>query len=86
MRRFAIGVAGEYEQALLGAHVIADVEARRQKIRKALDRVSRGAVDALRWREDHALVDTVTHLTEWPTVVAGQLRARSIWRCPKRCW
>jgi glycyl-tRNA synthetase beta chain len=66
-----IGFPDEYEQALLGAHVIADVEARRQKIRKALDRVTRGAGDGLRWREDHALVDTVTHLTEWPSVVAG---------------
>jgi glycyl-tRNA synthetase beta chain len=66
-----IASPGEYEHALLGAHVIADVEARRQKIRKALDRVTREAEDALRWREDHALVDTVTHLTEWPSVVMG---------------
>jgi glycyl-tRNA synthetase beta chain len=66
-----IGVPDEYEQALLGAHVIADVEARRHKIRKALDRVTREAGAGLRWREDHALVDTVTHLTEWPTVVIG---------------
>ena len=27
--------------------------------------------DSLRWREDEALLDTVTHLTEWPTVVLG---------------
>ncbi|MGA1980845.1 MAG: glycine--tRNA ligase subunit beta [Acidobacteriaceae bacterium] len=66
-----VAAPGEYEQTLLGAHVIADVEARRQKIRKALDRVTREAGDGLRWREDHALVDTVTHLTEWPTVIAG---------------
>jgi glycyl-tRNA synthetase beta chain len=61
---------GDYEQALMGAHVIADVEERRQKIRKALDRVCR-TVEGARWREDHALVDTVTHLTEWPSVVMG---------------
>ncbi|QNI35762.1 glycine--tRNA ligase subunit beta [Edaphobacter albus] len=54
----------KYEEALLTAYVIADVEARRQKIRKALDRVAR-TVDGVRWREDHALVDTLTHLTEW---------------------
>ena len=66
-----IGFPDEYEQTLLGAHVIADVEARRQTIRKALDRVTRAAGAGLRWREDHALVDTVTHLTEWPTVVLG---------------
>jgi glycyl-tRNA synthetase beta chain len=62
---------GEYEQALMTAKVMADVEARRHKIRKALDHVTRAGGDALRWREDHGLVDTVTHLTEWPTVVMG---------------
>jgi glycyl-tRNA synthetase beta chain len=66
-----IGFPDEYEQALLDAFVGADVEARRQTIRKALDRVTRAAGAGLRWREDEALVDTVTHLTEWPTVVLG---------------
>jgi len=47
------------------------VEARRLTIRKALDKVTRAAGAGLRWREDEALVDTVTHLTEWPTVVLG---------------
>jgi glycyl-tRNA synthetase beta chain len=28
-------------------------------------------VPETRWREDHALVDKLTHLTEWPTVIAG---------------
>jgi glycyl-tRNA synthetase beta chain len=51
--------------------VIADVEARRQKIRKALDRVCR-TIEGMRWREDHALVDKLTNLTEWPTVIAGE--------------
>jgi glycyl-tRNA synthetase beta chain len=67
----AIAAPGEYEQTLLGAHVIADVEARRQKIRKALDRVCR-TIEGMRWREDHALVDKLTNLTEWPTVIAGE--------------
>ncbi|HEY5055005.1 MAG TPA: glycine--tRNA ligase subunit beta [Acidobacteriaceae bacterium] len=67
---------GEYEPALLTAKVMADVEARRHKIRKALDHVTRAggagsSGTALRWREDHGLVDTVTHLTEWPSVVMG---------------
>jgi len=66
-----IGFPDEYEQTLLDAFVVADVEARRQTIRKALDRVTRTAGTGLRWREDEALVDTVTHLTEWPTVVLG---------------
>lgn len=54
----------KYEEALLDAHVVADVETRRQKIRKALDRVTR-TVEGARWREDHGLIDTLTHLTEW---------------------
>ena len=62
---------GEYEQALLVAKVMAEVEARRHKIRKALDHVTRAGGASLRWREDHGLVDTVTHLTEWPSVVMG---------------
>ncbi len=66
---------GEYEPALMVAKVMADVEARRHKIRKALDHVTRAggtpSGNALRWREDHGLVDTVTHLTEWPSVVMG---------------
>jgi glycyl-tRNA synthetase beta chain len=70
-----IGFPDEYEQTMLDAHVIADVETRRQTIRKALDRVTRAAEAGLRWREDHALVDTVTHLTEWPTVVLGNFEA-----------
>lgn len=59
----------KYESALLDAYVIADVETRRQKIRKALDRVTR-RVDGARWREDHALIDTLTHLTEWASDAA----------------
>jgi len=71
-----IGFPDEYEQTLLWAHVIADVEARRLVVRKALDKATRAAGAAggdsdLRWREDEALLDTVTHLTEWPSVVLG---------------
>ena len=67
-----VGFPDEYEQTLLDAKVIADVEVRRQRIRKALDKVCRGLGDGLRWREDHALVDKLTHLTEWPSVIAGR--------------
>jgi glycyl-tRNA synthetase beta chain len=63
-------LAAEYEKALLAGFVIADVEARRHTIRKSLDRVCR-TVPETRWREDHALVDKLTHLAEWPTVIAG---------------
>lgn len=67
----AIGFPDEYEQTQLQAHVVADVEARRLVVRKALDKATRAAGAGLRWREDEALLDTVTHLTEWPTVVLG---------------
>jgi len=59
-----------YEQAFSSAFVMADVELRRHTIRKALDHATR-TVEGLRWREDHALVDKLTHLTEWPSVLLG---------------
>jgi len=62
-----IAAPGEYAGALEKAFVIADVEARRHRIRKALDHVTR-TVPGLRWREDHGLVDKLTHLTEWASV------------------
>ncbi|WP_419803907.1 glycine--tRNA ligase subunit beta [Terriglobus sp.] len=66
----ALAHAAEYTSALNEAFVLASVEDRRHVIRKALDRVTR-AVPGARWREDHALVDKPTHLTEWPSVVLG---------------
>ena len=71
----AIERPSAYEELLAGAKVVVDVEVRRQRIRKALDKVTRGAGEGLRWREDEGLVDTVTHLTEWPTVIAGAFEA-----------
>jgi glycyl-tRNA synthetase beta chain len=59
-----------YLPALTAAKVMADVELRRHTIRKALDRVCR-SIPNTRWREDHALVDKMTHMTEWPSVIAG---------------
>jgi glycyl-tRNA synthetase beta chain len=66
----ALKAPGEYEAALLKGFVVADVEVRRQKIRKALDAVTR-TVAGLRWREDEELVDKLTQLTEWPSVLMG---------------
>lgn len=67
---FEIVTPTSYVRQLEGEYVLADVEVRRQKIRKSLDRVTRAIPDA-RWREDEALVDAVTHLTEWPDVLLG---------------
>jgi glycyl-tRNA synthetase beta chain len=61
---------GDYLGVLEAAHVTADVELRRHRIRKGLDAATR-SVPGAKWREDEALVDTVTHLTEWPSVLLG---------------
>lgn len=63
--------ASQYAHALYEAKVMVNVEHRRERIRKALDKETR-AVEGARWREDHPLVDKVTHLTEWPTVLLGR--------------
>jgi len=60
----------DYVGALEAAKVLAGVELRRHRIRKALDAATR-IVPGTRWREDEPLVDTVTHLTEWPSVLLG---------------
>ena len=67
---FEIISPASYFAQLEGEYVLPDVAARRHKIRKALDHVTR-AVPLARWREDEALVDAVTHLTEWPDVLLG---------------
>ena len=59
-----------YAEALRKAFVVVDVAARRHLIRKALDAATRTVAGA-RWREDEPLVETVVHLTEWPSVVLG---------------
>jgi glycyl-tRNA synthetase beta chain len=62
--------AADYVESLRKAYAVVDVAERRQSIRKALDAATRNVAGA-RWREDAALIETVVHLTEWPTVVLG---------------
>ena len=57
------------KSALCKTYVV-DVAERRQVIRKALDKATR-TIPGARWREDEPLVETVLHLTEWPTVLLG---------------
>jgi glycyl-tRNA synthetase beta chain len=59
-----------YAEALRKAFAVVDVAERRDSIRKALDAATR-TVPGARWREDEPLIETVVHLTEWPTVVLG---------------
>ena len=63
----------DYPAALEAAFVIADPATRRHRIRKALDVATR-ALPEIRWREDEALVEQVTHLTEWPSVLMGSFQ------------
>jgi glycyl-tRNA synthetase beta chain len=65
-----IGQPKIYVEAMRAAKVVVDVAERRQSIRKALDKVTRTVAGA-RWREDEPLIETVVHLTEWPTVILG---------------
>jgi glycyl-tRNA synthetase beta chain len=60
----------DYAEALRKAYVMVDVAERRQSIRKALDAATRTVAGA-RWRQDDPLIETVVHLTEWPSVVLG---------------
>ena len=70
----AIATPADYLTALESAYVLADAEVRRHKIRKALDAVTR-TIPGAKWREDPELIDTVTHLTEWPSVIPGNFEA-----------
>ena len=60
----------DYSETLRKAFAIVDVAERRHIIRKALDAATR-QVPGIRWREDEPLVETVVHLTEWPSVILG---------------
>ncbi len=59
-----------YVEALRSASVVVSVAERQHMIRKALDAATR-TVPGARWREDEPLVETVVHLTEWPSVILG---------------
>src|SRR5271156_6273162 len=60
----------DYPAALEAAFVMVDPAARRHRIRTRLDAATR-TLPEMRWREDEALVEQVTHLTEWPSVALG---------------
>ncbi len=69
-----ISTATSYAEALRAAKVLVDVPERKHLIRKSLDVATRTVAGA-RWREDEALVETVVHLTEWPSVILGKFEA-----------
>jgi glycyl-tRNA synthetase beta chain len=63
-----------YVEVLRKAFVVVDVAERRHSIRTALDAATR-TVPGARWREDEPLIETVVHLTEWPSVVLGDFES-----------
>ena len=73
-----------YAEALRKAYVVVDVAERRHSIRKALDAATRTVAGA-RWREDEALMETVVHLTEWPTVILGNFEHEYL-ELPEEVW
>jgi glycyl-tRNA synthetase beta chain len=66
-----------YAAEMKRAFVEVSSDARRHTIRKALDAQTRTVAGA-RWREDESLVETVVHLTEWPSVVLGNFEAEHL--------
>jgi glycyl-tRNA synthetase beta chain len=58
-----------YVDSLRAAKVLGRAE-REHQIRKALDAATR-TIPGARWREDAALLDTVVHLTEFPSAILG---------------
>ncbi|MGD0736392.1 MAG: glycine--tRNA ligase subunit beta [Terracidiphilus sp.] len=66
--------ASKYSESLRAAFVAVDVAHRRHTIRKALDAATR-KVPCARWREDESLIETVVHLTEWPSVILGNFES-----------
>lgn len=65
-----IDAPSKYVEKLRAAYVEVDPEARKHRIRKSLDAATR-QVPGAHWREDEALVDSVTNLTEWPSPLLG---------------
>lgn len=59
--------AGDYEQALEQAFVLADAASRKAKIRKQVETVAQG-----RALIDEGLLDEVTALVEWPEPILGR--------------
>jgi len=66
----AIDLPENYSEKLRAAGVVVSAAERRHIIRKALDAATR-TIPGARWREDEPLIETVTNLTEWPSVLLG---------------
>ncbi len=69
-----IGKPEEYEAALEKAFVIADADKRRATIEAAASAAAKAKNLAV--KKDQGLLDEVTGLVEWPTVLMGQIDAK----------
>ena len=63
-----------YEGALAGAHVLVDLEVRKERIRAGLSGLSERT--GMKWVEDEPLVETVANLVEWPVVLQGRFEEK----------
>ena len=72
--------AGEYEQKLAAASVVADFALRRETIRRQLDAAAAGR----QWLADEALLDEVTALVEFPVVYEAGFEAEFL-QVPQEC-
>lgn len=73
-KEIRIGAARDYLPRLRSNFVLADAAERRRKIEREI----RGIAAKGKWRvhEDAALLETVTYLNEFPTVIRGDFEAR----------
>jgi glycyl-tRNA synthetase beta chain len=71
----SISAPARYAEELGIAHVSVAASDREQRIRKALDAVTR-AIPGARWREDAELLKTVVNLTEWPSAILGNFETQ----------
>jgi glycyl-tRNA synthetase beta chain len=69
-----INSPADYEAALKKAYVLADREARKAEILKQAEAAAKGA--GLVLKKDEGLLEEVTGLVEWPTVLVGTIDAK----------
>lgn len=72
--KITITNAGEYEEKLKKAHVLADFEGRKKVIRDQANALAHK--HGLSVRPDERLLDEVTGLVEWPVVLMGTIDAK----------
>jgi glycyl-tRNA synthetase beta chain len=73
---FKLGSPAKYAERLLEAKVVAELPARRQRVRELAEAEAKKAGGTL--VSDDALLDEVTNLVEWPAAVPGSFDASNL--------